>query len=344
MGDWEISPVAFPSGMKAYTDKIRNMGMIPGIWFEFECAEATAKASAPEFDHLKLKKNGRVIVGEVINGRHETFFDFRNPETIKRLDQKVIGLLRDKGFGYIKVDYNTSPGAVVDGGESGGENLRQHMEKVREFFIKMKKEIPNLIIENCASGGCRLEPSMMDITAMSSASDTHEGYECAVVAANLHYLTPPRQNQIWCTLKPEYSKKRFSHIISQGFLGRLCWSGLITNLSNEQLEEMWNAERFYEKVSPIIKRGNSYIYRTDICSFNSPQGTQVVARYSEDEEQLLIVVHSFENAKEITIELKGEYVLVESLYKSAHFVKSTKLVIFPDSDFEGNVYLLKKVN
>ena len=218
------------------------------------------------------------------------------------------------------------------------------MEKVREFFIKMKKEIPDLIIENCASGGCRLEPSMMDITAMSSASDTHEGYECAVVAANLHYLTPPRQNQIWCTLKPEYSKKRFSHIISQGFLGRLCWSGLITNLSNEQLEEMWNAERFYEKVSPIIKRGNSYIYRTDICSFNSPQGTQVVARYSEDEEQLLIVVHSFENAKEITIELKGEYVLVESLYKSAHFVKSTKLVIFPDSDFEGNVYLLKKVN
>ena len=207
VGDWEISPVAFPSGMKAYTDKIRNMGMIPGIWFEFECAEATAKASAPEFDHLKLKKNGRVIVGEVINGRHETFFDFRNPETIKRLDQKVIGLLRDNGFGYIKVDYNTSPGAVVDGGESGGENLRQHMEKVREFFIKMKKEIPDLIIENCASGGCRLEPSMMDITAMSSASDTHEGYECAVVAANLHYLTPPRQNQIWCTLKPEYSKK-----------------------------------------------------------------------------------------------------------------------------------------
>ncbi len=344
VGDWEVSPIAFPNGMKAYTDKIRNMGMIPGIWFEFECAEATAKASAPEFDHLKLKKNGRVIVGEVINGRRETFFDFRNPETIRRLDEKVIALLRDNGFGYIKVDYNTSPGAVIDGEDSGGENLRQHMEKVREFFIKMKKEIPDLIIENCASGGCRLEPSMMDISAMSSASDTHEGYECAIVAANLHYLTPPRQNQIWCTLKPTYSSERFSYIISQGFLGRICWSGLITELSKEQLEEMWKAERFYEKVSPIIKRGNSYIYRTDICSFSSPQGTQAVVRYSEDEEQLLIVAHSFENAKELAIELKGEYTLVESLYKSAHFVKSTKLVISPNSDFEGNVYLLKKTN
>ncbi|MBQ3562126.1 MAG: alpha-galactosidase, partial [Clostridia bacterium] len=190
VGDWEVSQVAFPNGMKEYCKKIREKGLIPGIWFELECAEAPSKAFNSEFDDIKLKKNGRVIIGEVINGRREKFLDFRNPKAIEYLDKKVIDFLRDNGFGYIKVDYNTSPGAVIDGNDSGGENLRQHMSEVRNFFIKMKKEIPDLIIENCASGGCRLEPSMMDITAMSSASDTHEGYEGAVVAANLHYLTP----------------------------------------------------------------------------------------------------------------------------------------------------------
>lgn len=342
VGDWEVSPIAFPNGMKEYCRKIREKGMIPGIWFEFECAEASSKASLPEYDHLKLKKNGRVIVGEVINGRHETFFDFRNEETIKRLDEKVIAFLKDNGFGYIKVDYNTSPGAVIDGNDSGGENLRQHMEKVREFFIKMKKEIPDLIIENCASGGCRLEPSMMDITAMSSASDTHEGYECAVVAANLHYLTPPRQNQIWCTLKPEYSPERFSHIISQGFLGRLCWSGLIADLSEEQLEEMWAAERFYEKVSHIIKRGNSYIYRTDVCSFHAPSGTQAVVRYSEDGERALVVAHSFENAKILSVLLDGDFALEESLYDGGCNIMGNTLNIIPKADFSANVFLLKR--
>lgn len=207
----------------------------------------------------------------------------------------------------------------------------------------MKKEIPDLIIENCASGGCRLEPSMMDITAMSSASDTHEGYECAVVGANLHYLTPPRQNQIWCTLKPTYSPERFSYIISEGFLGRLCWSGLIAELSEEQLGEMFKAEDFYEKVAHIIKRGNSYIYRTDICSFRNFTGTQAVVRYSEDGEYALVVAHSFENAKAMEIELHGNYKLDDSLYNSEAEIDGNKLILSPKMDFSGNVYLLKKV-
>ncbi len=342
VGDWELSPIAFPNGMKEYCKKIRAKGMTPGIWLEFECAEAPSKAFGKEFDDLKLKKNGRVIIGEVINGRREKFLDFRNPKAIKYLDKKVIDFLRDNGFGYIKVDYNTSPGAVIDGDESGGENLRQHMCEVRNFFIKMKKEIPDLIIENCASGGCRLEPSMMDITAMSSASDTHEGYEGAVVAANLHYLTPPRQNQIWCTLKPEYSKERFSHIISQGFLGRLCWSGLIADLSQEQLAEMFKAEDFYEKVSPIIKRGNSFVYRTDVCSFYSPTGTQAVVRYSEDGKFALVICHSFENAKQLDIELKDSYVLKESLYDGGMIIDNNVLKLTPRADFCGNVYLLER--
>lgn len=160
--------------------------------------------------------------------------------------------------------------------------MRVHMDCVRNYIKKIKQEIPDFVIENCASGGCRLEPSMMDITDMSSASDTHEGYEAAIVAANLHYLTPTRQNQIWCTLKPEYSKERFSFIISQGFLGRICWSGLIDELSEDQLQEMFNAEEFYEQVSSIIMRGNSYIYRTDKCSFYTPTGSQAVLRYLEE--------------------------------------------------------------
>ncbi len=341
-GDWRPDPVAFPSGMKEYCKMIREKGMVPGIWMEYECCEAPCDSFGPEYDHMKIKKNGRVVVGEVINGRRESFWDFRNPDAIKYLDEKVIKFLKENGFGYIKVDYNTMPGAVIDGEESGGENVRQHMEQVREFYKRMKREIPDLIIENCASGGCRLEPSMMDVTAMSSASDTHEVYEGAVVAANLHYLIPPRQSQVWCTLKPEYDHDHFTHIISIGFLGRLCWSGLIAELSKDQLEQMWNAENFYEKVCHIIKHGNSYIYRTDICSFTTPTGTQAVVRYSENKSEALVVTHCFKDKKELEIELKDNYVLEASLYDNTCKIEGNKLIINPNADFTGNVFHLKK--
>lgn len=342
IGDWEVDKNAFPNGMKYYCDEVKKRGMIPGIWMEFECTDSHAQTFGKEYDRLKLKKQGNVIVGHVINGRRESFFDFSNPEVIEYLDQKVIKFLRDSGFGYLKIDYNATTGAVIDGDESGGENLRQHMERVRDYIKKISREVPNIVIENCASGGCRLEPSMMDITSMSSASDTHEGYEAAVVAANLHYLTPPRQNQVWSTLKPEYSSERFSFIISQGFLGRLCWSGLIAELSEDQLNEMFKAEELYSEVAPIIKKGDSYIYRTDSCSFYSPTGTQAVVRYSEDYESALCVVHSFEDAKCLEIDLKSEYKIEKSLYNIEAKTENGKLILSPKADFCGNVYLLKK--
>lgn len=342
IGDWNIDEKAFPSGMKYYTDEVRKRGMIPGIWMEFECTDSHAQTFGKEYDHLKLKNNGNVIVGHVINGRKESFFDLSNPEVIKYLDEKIIAFLRDNGFGYLKIDYNASTGAIIDGEESGGENLRKHMERVRDYIKKISREVPGIVIENCASGGCRLEPSMMDITAMSSASDTHEGYEAAVVAANLHYLTPPRQNQVWATLKPEYSHERFSFIISGGFLGRLCWSGLIAELSDSQLNEMFKAEELYSEVAPIIRKGDSYIYRADDCSFHSPRGTQAVVRYSEDGLSALCVVHSFEDAKSLDIELKGNFKIEKSLYNIDAKIENGRLILSPKADFSGNVYFLKK--
>lgn len=342
IGDWEVNITSFPNGMKHFTDEIRKRGLIPGVWMEFECATEGSEHFKAEYDNMKVQKNGRTVVGKVINGRRESFFDFRKPEVINYLDEKVIKFLNDSGFGYIKVDYNASMGIGIDGADSPGENLREHMSAVREYFKKMAKEVPGLIIENCASGGCRLEPSMMDITSISSGSDAHEGYEGPVILANLHYIAPPRQTSVWCTLKPEYDRTHFTHIIAGGFLGRLCWSGDFPNLSKDQMSMVYEAEDFYFEVKDIIKKGNSKIYRTDACSFSNPTGTQAVIRFAENEEKALVVAHSFKNAKTIEIEIPDGYKLNKSLYSGGAEIKEGKLIITPKEDFEGNVYLLTK--
>lgn len=338
VGDWNVNMEAFPDGLKAYCEKVRERGMIPGLWMEFERAGNLAKIYTD--DSKMITKDGHAIVGHVINGGIGKYFDFRKPEAVKYLDEKIIRLLKENNVGYLKVDYNASMGAGIDGEDSPGENLRAHMQLVRDYFLKIKENVPGIVIENCAGGGCRLEPSMMDITELSSASDTHEVYEAAVVAANLHYLTPPRQNLIWASLHPEYSKERFSYVISQTFLGRLCWSGDIPGLREEQLQEMFDAENFYEKVSHIIRRGNSFIFRTDECSFHSPTGTQVVIRYSESKDEALAVVHHFRNAQAMNIALDGDYRIAEKLYPDDTETCGNIIHINPGKDFSGNVYYL----
>ena len=343
IGDWQYKKSAFPDGMKAYTDEIRSLGFIPGIWMELECTGQNSGYFKEKYDALHLKHNGRVIVGQVNKSRKESFWDFRNPDTVRLLEKNVIGFLKDNGFGYLKVDYNANIGIGCDGEESEGEELRLHLCGVKRFFEKIKEEIHDIIIENCASGGMRLEPGMMGVTAMSSFSDAHECFEFPIIAANLHYLIPPGQSQIWCVLKPEFDETRFSYTISAGFLGRICWSGDIFGLSEKQIGDITEAENFYNSVSDIIKYGKSEIYRTEgNINFRCPKGTQAVLRYADNGEKALLVYHTFEKPEKITVPLKGRWEAEKSLY-SSHIKVSCVIEIDEEKECFGNVILLNKV-
>ena len=57
---------------------------------------------------------------------------------INYLGGKVIKLLKECGFGYLKVDYNDTIGMGCDGPESMGENLRKKVQATQEFFRKIK--------------------------------------------------------------------------------------------------------------------------------------------------------------------------------------------------------------
>ena len=337
VGTWEVDETKFPNGMKAYADKIRQMGMVPGIWMEFESVREASERFDEKYDDLYLKKDGNVIV----NGPAAKFLDFRKPEVIEYLDEKVIKFLKDSGIGYLKVDYNANVGIGCDGADSLGEGLNEHMTGVYEFFKKIKREIPDIIIENCASGGWRLEPKMMGVTAMSSFSDAHECIEVPVVAANLHYLISPRQSQVWCTLHDKFSDNHIRYIIAAGFLGRLCWSGHIEKLSDEKFNMIPEAESFYESVSHIIKHGRSRIYRTQPINYRALKGTQAVIRYSEDRSEILAVCHFFDEPDELVINLDGDYEIQSSLYNEQCTVENGTLKI-KGSAIDSAVLRLKK--
>ena len=79
--------------------------------------------------------------------------------------KRVIGLIKSCGFAYVKIDYNDSIGVGCDGAESLGEGLRQIGQESMRFFRRLHQECPGILVENCASGGHRLEPAMMSVSA-----------------------------------------------------------------------------------------------------------------------------------------------------------------------------------
>ena len=297
-GDWILNRKSFPKGLAATSRAIRERGLIPGIWFEFEVCNPGSKAFSLTDHHLH--RDGRVLqVGP------RRFWDFRDPFTFDYLTAKVIDLLRDNGFGYLKVDYNDTIGLGVDGAESPGEGLRQHLEGVQRFFRKLRGDIPDLVIENCSSGGHRLEPSMMALCAMGQFSDAHETLEIPMIGASLQRLILPRQLQLWSVLRKGDSLQRLAYSLAATFLGRMCLSGEIHDLSKPQWSRVRSGMDLYQRVASIIRDGHSTFHGKPGKSWRHPQGWQAVVRHTMAADRALVVAHTFEKPfpKRVTIPL-----------------------------------------
>ncbi len=298
MGDWVISPELFPAGLEATILEIKKCGMVPGIWFELETCGPLADAYNWK-EHL-LQRDGIPITSG-----HRRFWNFRDPFVIDYLSEKVIRFLKRYDFGYLKIDYNETIGIGCDGAESLGEGLRLHLEAVQEFIKRIRRELPHLVIENCSSGGHRLEPSMMGLTSMASFSDAHEELEIPIIAANMHRVILPRQSQIWAVLRKKDTIARLRYSIANTFLGRMCLSGDVCDLNVEQWRVVEEGIRFYQSIAGVIKEGMSYRYGTRIESYRNPLGWQCMVRVNGEATKAVAIFHVFGGAlpERVDIEL-----------------------------------------
>ena len=285
MGDYEVSSELFPDGMEKTVQVIKDAGMIPGIWFEIENVGSASRAYHLT-EHLLHKDN------VVLTTYFRRFWDMQDPWVDEYLTDKVIGTLKKYGFGYMKIDYNETIGIGCDGAESPGEGLRKNMEASVSFFEKIKEEVPGIVLENCASGGHRLEPKLMSVMSMASFSDAHECEEIPIIAANLHRVIHPAQSQIWAVIRQDDSLKRIAYSISNTFLGRMCISGDVTQLAPEKWNLIEQGISFYGKIKDIIKEGQSYRYGPKIKSARHPEGWQALLRVGKNK-QAYVVIHVF---------------------------------------------------
>jgi alpha-galactosidase len=337
-GDWIVSPALFPDGIDKTVAMIKEAGFGAGIWFEAETCAPASKIFKRE--DMLLKRDGRVIS---TGGRR--FLDLRKPEVMDYLDERVIQFIKQHGFNYIKIDYNDTIGVGCDGAESLGEGLRQNMEGSKEFFRRLRAENPGLVIENCSSGGHRLEPSMMALCSMASFSDAHECVQIPLIAANLHRLILPAQSQIWAVIRASDSIKRINYSLVNTFLGVMCLSGDVAGLDAEQWAAVDRGIAFYRSAAPVIKDGVSKIYGTRQTAYGHPKGWQGVVRRGTATPETLVVFHTFEGRPDAALMTVGGGMRIKSVLSSegdAVTLEGDTLRIEPKADFEAVAVLLAK--
>ncbi len=289
LGDWEVNTNAFPNGLSEYSKKAHELGYsAAGVWYELEAATTNSKISKYT-DYLAK------VDGEIIKRANRLLLDFNNEKVMDYLTTKVIDNLKNNELNYIKIDYNENIGYGIDDKDSVGEGLRKHAENVVSFMKKITKEVPNLVLENCSSGGMRHEIVYNTIGSMVSFSDAHEIAGGAIIAMDLHRIMQPRIMQIWASILPKLSLDDIYFTMAKSMLGRICLSGQLDNVPEEYLMVVKKGVDFYNNIKNVIKNGNTTLIDTDeATSILHPHGVIRLIRKLPDDSKKVCYIFSFD--------------------------------------------------
>ncbi|MDA3958204.1 glycoside hydrolase family 36 protein [Oceanispirochaeta sp.] len=249
VGEWQPSDERFPGGIKEVIDFIRSKGMIPGLWLELEvmgihCKKAK-EVSADWFFHRHGKK---------VYDRSRFQLDFRNPEVREYASSVIRRLVEEYGVGYIKMDYNIEPGIGTEiNADSVGDGLLEHERAYLGWLDSLFVKYPELIIENCSSGGLRIDYALLSRLSIQSTSDQEDFLRYATIAANSPTGVTPEQAAVWSyPLVPGDDEEVIFNMVN-ALLLRVHQSGNILNLDQKGKDLVKEALDYYKNIRPAIK-------------------------------------------------------------------------------------------
>jgi alpha-galactosidase len=251
VGAWQPSVSRFPAGFSEVIQYIRSKGMMPGLWLEIEVMGINCRLVRQLPDSWFFLRDGKRVID---HGRYQ--LDFRNPEVRTHADGIIERLLREFGIGYLKMDYNINAGPGTDrASDSPGDGLLEHNRAYLDWINTVFDRHPELIIENCSSGGLRMDYAQLAVHSIQSVSDQTDFRLNAIIAAACASAVTPEQAALWSyPLKGADEEETIFNMVNVLLL-RIHQSGCLHEISAAALHLVKEGIAVYKRIRADIPRG-----------------------------------------------------------------------------------------
>ncbi|KAL4981638.1 glycoside hydrolase superfamily [Aspergillus falconensis] len=244
VGEWEPSRKRFPSGFKNLLAQLRKQGLVPGLWIEPEVIGVRSKVAAQLPDEAFFQRAGHRVVEK---GRYQ--LDYRHPAVRSRMHGIIERLVSELGVGYLKFDYNID---VTQGTDirtsSPGSGQLEHNRAYLAWVNELLDKFPSLVIENCSSGGQRMDYAMLSTHPIQSSSDQQDPDKYAAISATLPTAVTPEQGAVWVYPQAEWDDETNVFSVVNALLGRVHLSGRLDLLSEWQFKLVKEGMDVYKSI------------------------------------------------------------------------------------------------
>lgn len=170
-GTWECDTVRFPHGFRPLADDIHANGAKFMVWFEPERVYEGTKIFREHPEWLLAADGSRNLKGSLL-------FNLGNPEAREYLCKTIGDFIEENGIDYYRQDFNMAPAAYwANNDEAGRRGMTEirHIEGLYAYWDYLLNRFPNMMIDNCASGGRRLDLETSSRAIPLWRTDCHYG-------------------------------------------------------------------------------------------------------------------------------------------------------------------------
>lgn len=250
-GDWDlVNSERFPSGIRALADAVHAKGVAFGIWCEIEGLGKDARLAEIHPELVALRDNerlGYVCLGSNV-GRAWAY------ETLERL-------ITEYQADWIKLDFNLDPGAgcnCASHDHGANDGLYAHYQGYYQVLQQIRDAYPHVVLENCSSGGLRIDLGIARQTHMAFLSDPdwpEHSLQCFWGAST---FLAPEASLHWSYCEWSLTEHRHQHFNPRDPALRLHQIDFYTRISmlrrfgfSQRLPELpdWVAQRYREHIA-----------------------------------------------------------------------------------------------
>ncbi len=158
VGEWTPDPAVYGDSLKWMADGGREAGCDGfWLWFELERAVKDSAAVKEHPEHYFIANNDPL----------RNMIRMDRKESRDWLRERLGKIIRDTKLTVFRMDFNFDPAFLFDENDAregcAGLTELRYYNGVYTFFEELKAEYPGIIVDNCASGGRRLDYRMYHV-------------------------------------------------------------------------------------------------------------------------------------------------------------------------------------
>ena len=184
VGTWSVNRANFPRGLKPVAEAARKWGKGFVLWFEPERVYQGTQLDREHPDWLTF-----------LPGNANRLLNLGNPRALSWLIDHISNFIQSEGVTIYRQDFNFDPAPywkAMDAPDRVGIAEMRHIEGLYAFWDALLAKNPGLLIDNCASGGRRIDLETIGRSVPLWRTDYQyfepNGYQCHTYG--LHFFLP----------------------------------------------------------------------------------------------------------------------------------------------------------